>query len=186
MRRMDPAFQSFKKRVLERDAYTCRYCGFQAKKYQEVINLNNDYSNNRLSNMVTACCFCTQCFFLEAVGQDDYGGGVLIYLPDISQGDLNGLCHVLFCAIYSYTNYNVVAQDIYRNLRQRSRIVEQYLGTEMSDAALFGRMLMDVESKHRRKVDEEIVAPLRLLPMYSKFGKQLGEWFCAARDEISL
>ncbi|HBY55258.1 MAG TPA: HNH endonuclease, partial [Coxiellaceae bacterium] len=75
VRKIDPAFKPFKQQVLERDSYTCKYCGFQAKKYQEVVNLDNNYRNNKLSNLITACCFCSQCLFLEAVGKDDYGGG---------------------------------------------------------------------------------------------------------------
>ncbi len=176
VRKADQAFQKFKQKIFERDEYVCRYCGFQAKKYQEVINLDGNYRNNKLSNLVTACCFCSQCFFLEAVGKDDYGGGILIYLPEISQADLNGFCHVLFCAMANDTSYSPIAQNIYRDLKLRSKIVEQNLGEGMSEAALFGRMLIDIKGKEKDKVDKEILASLRLLPSYSKFNKQVKDW----------
>ena len=40
---------------------------------------------NKVSNLVTACCFCGQCCFLESVSVGKYGGGTLIYLPEIDQ-----------------------------------------------------------------------------------------------------
>src|SRR3990167_2089599 len=92
-RQSDPAFKDFAKRVFDRDDYTCVYCGFRAIAYQEVVNADGNYSHNTLDNMVTSCCFCSQCFFLESVGVGGYGGGNLIFLPEIPQGELNSLCH---------------------------------------------------------------------------------------------
>jgi intracellular multiplication protein IcmJ len=176
VRKSDPAFRKFKEEIFIRDNHTCQYCGFQAKKYQEIINLDNNYYNNKLSNLVTACCFCSQCFFLEAVGKDDYGGGILIYLPEISQEDLNGFCHVLFCAMSNDTSYSSIAQNIYRDLKSRFRIVESHLGEGMSEAALFGHMLIDVQRKDRDRINQDILASLRLLPSYSKFSNQVRGW----------
>src|ERR1700730_2887415 len=96
-RKEDPAFRKFSEKVFKRDNYTCQYCGFQAKEFQEVVNIDQNYRNNKLTNLVTACCFCAQCFFLDAVGVS-YGGGTLIYMPEISQTELNSFCHILFCA----------------------------------------------------------------------------------------
>jgi intracellular multiplication protein IcmJ len=185
VRKSDSAFNNFARQVFERDQYTCQFCGFQATQYQEVVNLDHNYRNNKLPNLVTACCFCAQCFFLEAVGKDDYGGGILIYLPEISQGDLNGFCHVLFCAMSNATNYRSDAQNIYRSLKLRSQIVEKQLGEGMSDPALLGRMLIDAPDKDRLRINEEVLAPLRLLPSHTKFNKQIEAWAKAALEELS-
>src|SRR5262245_61255351 len=88
-RKEDKGFLPIQSRAFERDQYTCQYCGFQAKEYQEVVNADGNYANNKLSNMITACCFCTQCLFLQSVGVDEMGGGQLIYLPEVSQNDLS-------------------------------------------------------------------------------------------------
>jgi len=43
--------------------------------------------------------FLRAVLFLESVGVGGYGGGALVYIPEIEQVELNVLCHVLFCAI---------------------------------------------------------------------------------------
>ena len=172
IRKADPAFKTFSQQVFKRDQYMCNFCGFQAKQFQEVVNLDNNYHNNKLPNLVTACCFCSQCFFLEAVGKDDYGGGVLVYLPEINQSDLNGFCHVLFCAMGNATSYRPDAQNIYRGLKLRLQIIEKQFGEGMSDPALFGRAIIDTPSKDRVRILEEALPPIRLLPSFTKFGKQ--------------
>ena len=66
LRKNDPNFQQFSERVFSRDNHTCRFCSFQAKAYQEVINLDRNFRNNKINNLATACCFCAQCFFLRS------------------------------------------------------------------------------------------------------------------------
>ena len=179
-RKADPAFLKFSERVWERDNYTCQYCGFQARIHQEVVNLDQNYLNNKLDNLVTACCFCTQCFFLEAAGKSDYGGGTLIYLPEITQPELNGLCHVLFCAIANATSYRTDAQTIYRSLKLRSQMVEEKLGEGMSNPALLGQTLIEMDAKA-----DAITKDLKLLPSRSKFGQFIEDWAAAALQELS-
>jgi intracellular multiplication protein IcmJ len=185
MRQADPAFNSFKAKVFERDNNTCQFCGFQALQFQDVINLDQNYRNNKLSNMATACCFCAQCFFLESVGKDGNGGGVMIYLPEITQGDLNGFCHVLFCAMANATNYRNDAQNVYRSLKLRAQIVEKQIGEGMSDPALLGRVLVDTPDRDREALGEALLKPLRLLPSHTKFSKQIEAWTRAAIEELN-
>jgi intracellular multiplication protein IcmJ len=184
-RRVDAAFFSFRDQVFRRDNYTCQYCGFQARLFQEVVNLDLKYTNNKLSNLVTACCFCTQCFFLEAVGMGEYGGGTLIYLPEMSQPTLNGLCHVLFCAISNATDYRTDAQNIYRSLKMRSQVVEEKLGEAMSDPVILARMLIDTSLENREALQNNILKHLRLLPSRTRFIKQIEAWANAALEELA-
>ena len=55
-RKADETFVRFADAVLQRDQQTCRFCGFQAEKYQEVINLDGDYQRNVIDNMVSQSC----------------------------------------------------------------------------------------------------------------------------------
>lgn len=182
-RKADPRFKAFEKKVFERDHYTCQFCGFQARSLQEVVNLDGNYTHNKLSNLVTSCCFCTQCFFIESVGVGGYGGGTLIYLPELSQVELNSLCHVLFCAITNDTGYKSTAQSIYRSFKFRSQPVEEKFGEGTSDPSIFGRLLID--SNTDIETCDQIFQDIRLLPSRAKFRRQIEHWAAGALNEMS-
>jgi intracellular multiplication protein IcmJ len=183
-RKEDKAFQPVSKRVLERDNYTCQYCGFQAKEYQEVVNLDGNYLNNKLSNMITSCCFCAQGLFIQAAGLDEMGGGQLIYLPEMSQADLNSFCHVLFCAMGNNTGYQDSAQAIYRSLKFRSQIIDSKFGSGTSNPTVIGQMIIEYQDRFPdKKID--ILKDMRLLPSHTKFRVQLEAWAAAALQELS-
>lgn len=183
-RKADERFTAFESKVLQRDNYTCQFCGFQARVYQDIVNLDNNYSNNKLQNLVTACCFCAQCFFIESVGVGGYGGGTLIFLPELTQAELNSLCHVLFCAITNDTGYKSSAQNIYRSFKFRSQAVEEKFGEGTSDPAIFGQLMIDsgVQSEDTRK---QLFQNIRLLPSRAKFRKQIEAWAASALAEIA-
>lgn len=183
-RKADPAFVAFSKKIFKRDKYTCQFCGFQAKEHQEIINLDQNYLNNKASNLVTACCFCAQCFFLESVGMGGYGGGTLVYLPEVSQNELNSFCHVLFCAITNDTAYKNTAQALYRTFKLRAQAIEEQFGEGASTPATFGQLLIDAKAKERAHYDE-IISNLRLLPSRASFRMQIEQWAASAMNELA-
>ena len=183
-RKADQRFKSYEQKVFQRDRYTCQFCGFQAKFFQDIVNLDGNYGNNQLPNLVTACCFCAQCFFLESVGVGGYGGGTLVYLPELTQSEVNSLCHVLFCAITNDTGYKNSAQTIYRSFKFRSQVVEEKFGEGTSDPSIFGHLLIDsgpVSDENLVKIFKDI----RLLPSRAKFRKQIERWAASALEEIA-
>jgi len=183
-RRSDKAFEPLAKRIYERDQYTCQYCGFQAQEYQEIVNLDGNYLNNKISNMITACCFCTQVLFFQAAGIDEMGGGQIIYLPELSQADLNSFCHVLFVAMGNTTGFQEGAQTIYRSLRFRSQIVENKFGQGTSNPAVFGQLFLEYKESHPGESLANVLQDIRLLPSYTKFKTQLDVWAQAALKEL--
>ena len=183
-RKVDARFKAFEQKIHRRDRYTCQFCGFQARLYQEVINHDGDYTNNKLSNLVTSCCFCAQCFFLESVGVGGYGGGTLIYVPELNQSQLNSLCHVLFCAITNDTGYKSSAQNIYRALKFRSQVIEDKFGEGTSDPAIFGQLIIDSGIK-QDEVRAQLFKNICLLPSRAKFRKQIEQWAASALQEIA-
>lgn len=183
-RKSDPRFQLYEKKVLQRDHYTCQFCGFQAQLYQEVINLDGDYYNNKPENLITSCCFCAQCFFLESVGVGGYGGGTLVYVPEMTQAELNVLCHVLFCAITNDTGYKASAQTIYLGFKVRSQQIEDKFGEGTSDPAIFGHLLIDSGSIEAEKL-EQMLKGVRLLPSRARFRVQIESWAANALQEIA-
>ncbi len=183
-RKVDERFKSYEQKVFQRDRYTCQFCGFQARLFQEVVNLDNNYTNNKFANLATSCCFCAQCFFVESVGVGGYGGGTLIYLPELTQTELNSLCHVLFCAITNDTGYKSSAQNIYRGFKFRSQLIEEKFGEGTSDPAIFGQLMIDagVTDEERRA---QLFKNVLLLPSRAKFRKQIEKWAASALEEIS-
>src|SRR5579864_5537209 len=162
-RREDKAFLPVAERVLQRDSYTCQYCGFQAKEFQEIVNLDSNYLNNKINNLITACCFCSQCLFIESMGVDEMGGGQLIYMPEMGQADLNSFCHVLFCAMGNGTGYQDSAQSIYRSFKFRSQQVESKFGSGTSNPSIFGQLVLEYQAKNPES-KLNILQEIRLLP----------------------
>lgn len=183
-RRDDKAFLPVAEKILKRDNYTCQYCGFQAKEFQEIVNIDGNYANNKFSNLMTACCFCSQCLFVESVGVEEMGGGQLIYLPEMSQADLNSFCHVLFCAMGNGTGYQESAQSIYRSFKFRSQPIENKFGPGTSNPAILGQIILEYQLNHP-EAKVEFLKDLRMLPAYTKFKMQLDAWAAAALEELA-
>lgn len=183
-RREDKAFLPVAEKILNRDSYTCQYCGFQAKEYQEIVNLDKNYTNNKFSNLITACCFCSQCLFIESLGLEENGGGQLVYLPEMSQAELNSFCHVLFCAMGNGTGYQESAQSIYRSFKFRSQLIETKLGAGTSNPSVLGQLILEHQAK-KLDLKQDLLRDLRLLPSYTKFKVQLDAWAAAALEELA-
>lgn len=170
----DPRFSKTKQAVFRRDRNQCVYCGFTAQSGLCVVNLEGNYRKNHMANMLTACPLCAQCGFLESVGVGDYGGGVMIYLPDISQVELNALCHNLFSAMTLCTDSENTSKAIYRDLRMRAQWVEKSLGAGMSRPDNLGRLLIDASDN--AAFDASWMEGLRLLPSYVRCMSSILRW----------
>lgn len=175
-RRSDPAFQPFAKTIWARDDYRCQYCSFQSKTNLEVVNIDHNYLNNDPHNLITACPLCQQCLFIEMAGKLEIGGGVMIYLPEMTQNQLNALCHVLFCAVATSSSYMTKAHDILNNLRLRAQPVEQQYGENLSQPALLGQILIDTPASNMEEMKKNLFASLRLLPSMDKFDILIDDW----------
>lgn len=183
-RKAQKAFRAKAERVLARDHYTCYFCGFQARQYQEVVNKSGNFSSKTEGDLVCACCFCTQCLFIESVGEQAYGGGTVVYLPEMSQPELNSLCHVLFCAIANGTAYRDTAQTVYRALRMRAQQTEDLFGEGTSTPAVLGQLLVEYQTDYG-DIPQNIVTNLRLLPSRASFKTQIERWAAAALAELT-
>lgn len=184
-RKTNPSFQKLQVKIFERDRYSCQFCGFQAQEYQEVINLDHYYQHNTLSNMATACCFCSQCFFIENVGLGDFGGGKLIYLPEMTQSELNSFCHVIFCAMTNGTSYRNTAQSVYRSLKFRTQPIEDKFGVGTSNPYIFAQPLLEYEGREKETIIKQTLEKFRLLPSYARFKIQLDRWAASAAEELA-
>jgi intracellular multiplication protein IcmJ len=183
-RKVDANFASFEQKVFERDQYKCQFCGFQAQTHQEVVNIDGNFRNNKMTNLATACVFCTQCFFLESIGLGGFGGGIIIYFPELTQNKINSICHVLFCAISNNSAYKTIAQNIYLNFKLRTSIVESKFGEGSTEPSSFGHLLIDSKHYGQEKLSQ-LMQGVRLLPSRAKFRTQIETWASNAISNIN-
>lgn len=184
-RKRNKKFAEFEKKILKRDKNICRFCGFPSQKYNSAINRDQNYRNNKASNLITACSFCRQCFFLESLGNELAGGGYVIYLPEISQGDLNNFCKILFSCLLKDAPYKNKLQTTYLSFKDRGSTVEQLFGPGSSDPAIFGQTLID-SNLQAKELEHPILTQLRLLPNRKFFEEQIIYWKQTVFDQIPL
>ena len=174
-RKSSRGFRRISSQVFKRDKNTCQYCGFQSDKYNHVVNKDQNYDNNKFDNFATSCSFCTQCFFLDSIGLSEDTGGTIIYLPEVSQADLNNFCRVLFCSMEKDSIYKNKLQSTYLTLKERSEAVAKTFGKSADEPKLFGRALIDSYLTDEQ-LDHHILYQLRLLPDKSVFKEQINYW----------
>lgn len=83
-------------KTLARDSFTCRCCGFEGKKYLRAMPLSLVSSSAKEGELITVCTFCELTANLDRAGL--MGGGFLIWLPEISQAELNNIVRALYVA----------------------------------------------------------------------------------------
>ena len=184
-RKLNKAFLPVRDRVLERDDHTCRYCGFQDNQYQEIVNVDQDYAHNTFNNMVTACQFCAQCFFLDSVGLDGKSGGILIHLPEISQADLNHFCRTLFCSMLRDAPYKGKLQSAYLSLQDRSKPIEDIFGPDSQNPIIFGKCLIDCGLNETQQ-HHPVLSEIKLLPTRKFYKEQAEHWKTTVFANIPL
>lgn len=184
-RRANKAFQKIMLDVFKRDDYTCRYCGFQLKKYMEVVNIDQNYSNNQMSNLATACSFCSSCFFLDTVGTDGRTGGTIIHLPEINQADLNHFCRALFCSLLRDAPYKGKLQAVFLSLQDRSKPVQEVFGPNSEVPSVFGQSLIDA-GLTSQQLRHPILSELKLLPIRKVYKTQAEFWKSSVFANIPL
>lgn len=170
-RKQNATFRKVRADILMRDKHTCRFCGNRSALI-EIINADNDYSNNKKANLVSACTLCAKCTLLDSYTLDYSGGDKIIYLPEISQEQLNQLCRVLFCQINSASNgeigYN--AKMVLAQLQDRANWLDQKTGCQLSHPALY------LHYAHSGNADPTILTRLRWLPDIESYKDAIPTW----------
>ncbi len=151
---------ALKESVLARDDHTCCYCGFQAKKYQDVHFTGSD-TVAKLDNYVTACAFCAQCFQLDKI--ERMQSGAVIWLPEIGQAALHHICRAIYVARISRGPMADAARDAMEALLQRKAEAVTRLGTD--SPRMLASILQDfLEAKeYKQRVGK--LKGFRILPL---------------------
>ncbi len=148
-------------KVFERDDYTCRYCGFQSRKYQEVNFIGKTGKASGPDDYVTACTFCHQCFHLERV--DRMQSGAVIWLPEIGQAALHHVCRAIYVARISQGPMADAARDAMEALLARKEEAKSRLGTD--SPKILSTVLQDFfeTSEYRARLNK--LKGFRILPL---------------------
>jgi intracellular multiplication protein IcmJ len=144
----------------------------------EVINADNDYSNNVESNLISACALCTRCTLLDAYGLDYAGNDRVIYMPELSQEQLNHLCQVLFCQLQLGGDAAYNAKMLLAQLQDRADWLDHQASCKLSHPALF------VQYMQSEKRDLALVNKLRLLPDAEGYQEHAKAWLQSLQDEL--
>ncbi len=179
-RKNSPKYSKIRMVVCERHNHKCKFCGFQGESL-EIVNLNHDFKDNSIKNLVPSCFFCMKPQLLDYYSIDYAGGDRMIYLPDLTQTDLSHLYRVLFYSLAKGGDYAYGAQILYSQLKDQATYLDEQMGTELSHPA---QLLYYLKSP---KVDSELVAKIRWLPEanldeYSKMASGLVEEFDMMRE----
>lgn len=102
-------FAAIRMKVIERDHFTCVYCGLQTQGNEDapgytleasgglhVHHIDDDHNNNAESNLISVCPLCHMSHHIGFAAARGYCQ--FIYLPEIRQEDLNILLHCIAAA----------------------------------------------------------------------------------------
>lgn len=67
-----PEWKALRMRIMERDKFTCQYCGFRAKFFQICHHLDGNPEHNEESNLTTVCQACNAIVHCGFAGMKGY------------------------------------------------------------------------------------------------------------------
>ena len=169
-RKRNAVFMKVRTKILDRDGYICQFCHFESSSL-EVINMDNNYSNNSENNLITACSLCAKCTLLDSYGIDYAGKDKIIYCPELSQEQMNQLSRLLMCHMFSSDSDEIYnAKMTMAQLQDRAAWLDEKAGCKLSHPALF------VHYMNAPKSDKSLVGKLRWLPDPSEYEQEIQHW----------
>ena len=152
----------------------------------QVLNWDGNYYNNVMSNMYTVCPLCFWSHFIEHSNASGVNRGILIYMPELSQSDINGIMHAVFCSIAGATTQETSAEDMYKTLKLRAKSMESLFGEGRSDPTVFGQMVINSMNSDKR-LYEKALENIRWLPSMTGFVNEVKQWSTdAAVSKLNL
>jgi hypothetical protein len=113
-------------KTLHRDGFTCRCCGFTSKRFQRVVADPVSVQDDKA--FATVCTFCEMALALDRAGPTS--GALLIWLPELTQAELNHTLRALYVAKVSKTPLAAAATRTLEVLTARRAEAKKRLGTD--------------------------------------------------------
>lgn len=167
-------FPQFADKLIAFKKNKCDCCGFRSDKFMRLVSKNNGYSVLKPELFLVTCPFC----FLTRRLERAKDKAVLLYLPEITQSQLNMITHVLWhfseSKSLNSTQYHY-ANNMMNNLLKRSEVVESALGDKANLPENFAfalKSLSDEDYTNRNKAFDGI----RLMPIKKGFQSEVQHW----------
>ncbi|WP_151193859.1 type IVB secretion system protein IcmJDotN [Cysteiniphilum sp. JM-1] len=155
-RQTDEKYQVLRLKTLTQTSH-CQYCGFSPSTKDldsmQIVNIDGDYSHNQRSNFALACSLCANYLLLDQYPTEYVGEDRMIYLPELTQQQLQALYHAIV--------QNDLVNDqneIYAELMDRAEYLEQCYGVGLSNPGIFKFLLI---TPHRQ---QHWISAVRWLP----------------------
>lgn len=185
----DEEYRAIRMSVLKRDRFSCVFCGFiskpnrhaedstlEASGYLEVHHIDDDHTNNKKENLLTACPFCHQVFHCGNAGYRE--AATAIYLPEVSQADLNLFANLLTISILRGGEYRDAAIAMQVLLLSNTDLAQRLYGEGICDCKTLGAVLMGLHQRSPRAYKDraKLLYGIRLYPNASAYPKAIKYW----------
>lgn len=164
----DALTAQIRQKVLERDAHSCQFCGFKSNKYQDIHHIDHDFNNVQMENLVTSCIFCHQCFDLEKASQ--MRSGVLVWLPEIAQSDLNHIARSIYVSRISQGSMADTAKKALEVIMKRREEAKTRIQTD--DPFVLSMVMRDFLGPNHYSKRAEKLEGVRLFPLDRRIIKE--------------
>lgn len=166
-------------KIFNRDGHSCRFCGFTSKKFQRIVANPTAEGDSD----VTACSFCEQTLYPDRTAIS--GAGILIWLPEIEQAELNHIVRAIYIARDGEGAAASAADKALNILTARRSEAKKRLGTD--DPIVVATVLTEALDKKNAARAIKKLGGIRLLPadkhlartqagMVNQFEKMLSYW----------
>lgn len=173
-RRKSLNYQNIRELILNDYSHKCAYCGYQATNL-ELVNKNHDYQDRTRQNIVPCCSLCLPVLLVDGYGQDPDFQGTIIYLPELSQIQLNHLLRASVAILHKHNLYQTKLNDVFANLDERKEYMEKILGKNSHKVEFFAQGLLDI-FLNEQKMAHLLFKHLRYLPDKNILKKQAEEY----------
>jgi intracellular multiplication protein IcmJ len=153
--------KDLKEKIHERDNHACHFCGFTSSKYQNIHHKDMNLNNQDEGNLMTACVFCHQCFYLDYVAKME--SGMLVWLPEIPQTGLNQIARAIYVGRISQGDIAEASRNAYSAILKRREEAEKRLGTD--NPYILAQVLQDYLGGKAYARRHEKLDGLRLFPL---------------------
>lgn len=159
-------------KVLKRDDCVCQGCGWRSTRYQEIHPLDGNHRHRDSEDWVTLCPLCHQVFHLPQASST--GGGLLVWLPEMSQAHLNLLTIPLFVANRNPQHkFHKLSNTLLGTLRTRAGYVRAQFHDP--DPMMLAQLIVKMTPEEHAQRGTPLRS-LRLWAQAERFGPAIEHW----------